>query len=469
MSTQSLGRDVIRFSLLGLGALVLVYAPLLFDPLVRHDDFPALLGTKEMAYIKALDEGRWLNYWWQFRPYFWPAPVSFVLYLIASAVFAASTALIVFGRDAPGWYRGYFTLFVVLSIPTFLISFWFNTLLPGAWVIALFALAVVFLPHRIALALMLIAVPLSFMAYTTYPFLLLTLLLLSHKAPQTYKSMVTTLLVFFVSLVLAVVSVYSLNYLYHGVFGIPIAEWRAPTEAKTLDDLIVNLGKLKRFLMMTVRQFGGGTAGTGAVLLLFFVGAWVCLFRWQRFTAIAVLAAALAGLAPLFAKSLMSGVLVPVRAYGWIWILIGFTFTTATLHMAKTPGRWASVARITIMYVLLIKLILFGRATYLQIPEWQKTTRDLAASIPEGTSAIHIYGEFLGLNGARSAGIQFSRGLQLRLAYLTGAEVFICHKQPEDCEKETPPFDPMDWTHVPVVESRGEVSFLLLPPPPVGP
>ncbi len=469
MNAKPLWQDVFRLWVICFATSLVIYAPLLADPLVRHDDFPALLGHKHMAYQKALDEGRWLNYWWQLRPIFWPSQVSFVLYILAWSIFSASSSVIMLGRDAPVWFKGFFALFVALSIPAFKIVLWFNTLLPGVWVITIFALLVVFLPHRTSLALLFVGVPLSFMAYTTYPFLLMTLVVMSRKAPQTYKSLMITLAVFFASLAVALLSVYSLNYFYHGVFGIPIAEWRTPTEVKTIEDLIANLGKLKLYLQGTVKQFGGGVDRNGGILLLFVAIAWGILFRQQPFVAVSILAAVLAGLAPLLAKSVMSGVLVPVRAFGWIWLLFGLTFTVATLNLSKTPGRVASIARIAILCILLVKLTLFIKLTYVVMPPWQQTTRGIVADVPEGTETIHVYGHYLGLNGAVRAGIQHSRGLRLRLTYLTGAEVFICQETPKSCEDVDPPFHPRTWTHVPIVETVGKHTFVLLPPPPIGP
>ncbi len=469
MNAKPLWQDLFRLWVICFTASLVIYAPLLSDPLVRHDDFPALLGHKRIAYFKALDEGRWLNYWWQFRPVFWPSQVNFVLYILAWSIFSASSSVIVLGRDAPVWFKGFFALFVVLSIPAFKIMLWFNTLLLGVWVITIFALLVVFLPHRASLALLFVGVPLSFMAYTTYPFLLMTLVVMSHKAPQTYKSLAITLAVFFASLAVALLSVYSLNYFYHGVFGIPIAEWRTPTEVKTIEDLIANLGKLKLYLHDTVKQFGAGVERNGGILLVLVAIAWGILFSQQPFVAVSILAAVLAGLAPLLAKSVMSGVLVPVRAFGWIWLLFGLTFTLATLNLSKTPGRMASIARIAIMCIMMLKLSHFVNLTYIVIPPWQQTTRGIAAEIPEGTETIHIYGHYSGLNGAYRAGIQHFRGLRLRLTYLTGAEVFACQETPESCEDVDPPFQPRTWTHVPIVETIGKQAFILLPPAPMGP
>jgi hypothetical protein len=465
MNTRSLGHEFARLFVLCFCVLILAYLPLIEDPFVRHDDFPALLGTRKEALLKTLDEGRWLNYWWQFRPFFLPSPVHLILYITGWSLFSAATALSLLDRDVDGWYKGFLAIFVALSIPAYLMSFWFNTLLPGVWVVALFAVAVVFLPHRTVLGLLVVAVPLSFMAYTTYPFLLLSLVLLSRNAPKTYKSMAITLGVFVVSLALGVLAVYSLNYIYHGVFGIPVAQWREPSEVHSIADLLANVEKQKVYLHKILEQMGGGVTRHGVVIPLMFLAAWVALFVWNRFVAMAVLAAVLMGLAPLVGKALMSGVQVPLRTLGWLWLLFGFCIVSVAVHLAKSGGRWMSLARIAILCVLLFNMLAIAKTTYFAFPLWQYATKDMASSVPDGTETIYVYGNYMEVEGARKAAIQQTRGLRLRLAYLTGATVFICDDKPKGCMDIEPPFDPNGPNGAPVIKPVGQDVFILLPAP----
>lgn len=319
--------------------------------------------------------------------------------------------------------------------------------------------------HIVVVALLIVAVPLSFMAYTTYPFLLLTLVLLSRKAPKTYESMAITLGVFVVSLALGVLAVYSLNYIYHGVFGIPVAQWRNPTEVHSFADLLANIEKQKVYLHTTLEQIGGGEAQHGVVITLMFLAAWVALFVWSRFVAVAVLAAVLVGLAPLAGKALMSGVQVPLRTLGWVWILFGFCIVSVAVHLSKSSDRLLSVARIAIVCVMLFNVLAIAKTTYLAFPSWQYTTREMASSVPEGTETIYVFGDYMAVHGARKAGIQQTRGLQLRLAYLTGATVFICDDKPKGCMNVEPPFDETGLEEAPVVQPVGKDVFILLPAP----
>ncbi len=467
MSTNTTLHDLAWLSFLCICVLVVLNFPQVIDPFVRHDDFPGLFGFHEYAYGKALDEGRWLNYWWHLRPVLWSAPVNYFLYLVAWGVFSAATSLAVMDRSAETWTKVYFGLFLASSVPAFLISYWFNTLLPGLWVVTLYAVSVLFLPHRIALALLIPAVSLSFMAYTTYPFILLTLVLLSQKAPKSIYGVSISLGMFFVSVTLALLLIFSLNLHYHGVFGIPVADWREPTPVRNLADLGVNLGKLKVYFQDGLKFLGGGSRGFGAIVLVSFIFAWIILIRQQAYLALVVFVATLGGIGPLLLNSLMSGVIVPARAFGWLWILVGFTYTTVSVQLLQRGGLLASTVRVAMLTLLLIQAVLIVRSTYFEFPTWQRTTREIANSIPENTKEIYIYGDYMDLEGAGgSVGIQSEKGLTWRIKYLTGANAVLCDEYPDSCQDVSPPFDPTATQDpgVVVIAPVGNQVFVLLPP-----
>lgn len=462
-------RDFVWLSALSIAALFLVNLPQIIDPFVRHDDFPALLGLREMAYEKALEEGRWLNYWWQFRPVLWPANVHLALYLVAWGLLAATVPLAVLDRSVGNWYKGYLALFVALAIPAFLISHWFNTLLPGMWIVTLHAISVIALPHALAVALLVVTVPLTFMAYPTLPFILLALVLLSRKAPERISAATVTLGVFFAGLALALLLVYSLNFLFFDVFGIPIAKWRGPTQASSAADMAMNLAKFKFAILDSLTRLGRGSLLYGAALPILFVISWVALLFQQRRVALLIFVAAMVGIAPLVQQSLASGVRIPLRATAWLWILAGTTLTWLAFSAQRDRRILASVTRILMVSVLLLHVMFITEISFGRIPIWQKTTRALATAIPAGTETIYILGHYEGLDGAQSIGIQYGRALQLRLTYLTGAEAVICHETPEKCVGINPPFEPGSWVTAPRIETAGRDAFVLLPQPNAGP
>ncbi len=467
MTAGSTLRDLVWLSAVCILALLVLNLPQVIDPFVRHDDFPGLLGLHEYAYAKAMDEGRWLNYWWHLRPVLWSAPVNHFLYLCAWGVFSAATSLAVMDKSAEKWFKVYFALFLVSSVPAFLISYWFNTLLPGLWVVTLYAISVLILPHRLALVLMIPSVPLSFMAYTTYPFILLTLVLLSRKAPKNIRGLSVSLGIFFVSVILAFLLIFVLNFNYHGVFGIPVAEWRDPTPVRSTADLMVNLEKVKIYLLDGPKFFGGGSPHFGGIQLVSFVAAWIILLRHQPYLAFLVFVAVMGGMVPLLLNFLLSGVIVPSRALGWLWIPVGFTYTSASISLIQFGGLIARVVRVALLCLLLIQATLIVRSTYFEFPTWQRTTRDIANLVPENTEVIYIYGNYMDLDGAAGGvRIQSEKGLTWRLTYLTGANAFLCDEVPSSCHGVSPPFDP---TATPkpdavVVEPVGSRVFVRIPP-----
>ena len=66
---------------------------------------------------------------------------------------------------------------IIVAPPATMISLWFNTLLPGLGLVALYAVLGVILSQSLHRALLLPFVIAGFMAYTTYPLLLLTVCL----------------------------------------------------------------------------------------------------------------------------------------------------------------------------------------------------------------------------------------------------------------------------------------------------
>ncbi|MEO0401776.1 MAG: hypothetical protein AAF214_05320, partial [Pseudomonadota bacterium] len=69
--------------------VVLISLPNLRDPMMRYDDFPALLADPSGFWAKTLHEGRWINYLWHLREIVTPAWLNFAVYQLLWATFAA--------------------------------------------------------------------------------------------------------------------------------------------------------------------------------------------------------------------------------------------------------------------------------------------------------------------------------------------------------------------------------------------
>ena len=120
-------------------ALLMTSFAMFPDPFIRHDDFPALLADPDGYYIKTLDEGRWLSYIWHLRGFVMPSWLAFTLYQLCWAIFAGAAAPNACGPNARPIYPIAVALFIMVAPPAAMISVWFNTLLPGLAVVAVYA------------------------------------------------------------------------------------------------------------------------------------------------------------------------------------------------------------------------------------------------------------------------------------------------------------------------------------------
>jgi hypothetical protein len=412
-------------------ALMIASVPNLADPMVRHDDFPALLADPSGFYIKTLHEGRWLNYWWHLRGIVTPSWLNFTIYQLFWAIFAGAAAVNACGRGELRWYTVALALMIAVAPSAYLISLWFNTLIPGLGLVALFAvLATVLSPAKVRW-LLLIFVPLTLMAYTTYPLLLLAICLTSRDARRSWRDLIGLVALFIFSFALGILLIYSLNYFEHGIFGIPMAEWRNPSPARDLTSLLANLGLFADFLANSAQALAFNFTpfiGVHGVLL---VGSLIILSRADPWIALYAVTGLLAGLGLLGLQIVLTGIVMPVRAITFVWVFYGIVFVRAALVIHDRGGLSARMTRNALVLIIASYLLQTG-LQYVNFRDWQGQTRDMAAQT-KGDGPIYVIGSYKALSGAGKAGIQNARGLRLRLVYLTGRAVTLCEGKPLDC------------------------------------
>lgn len=414
-------------------ALMLASAPQLLDPLVRHDDFPALLADPSGFYIKTLTEGRWLNYLWHLRGVQTPSWLNFGVYQLFWAIFAGAAAVNACGRGELRWYSVALALMIAVAPSAYLISLWFNTLLPGLGFVALFAVLATFLsPARMRL-LLVIFVPITLMAYTSYPLLLLAICLTTRDARRSWGNLIALLATFIFSFALGILVIYGLNYLEHGVFGMQMADWRNPSPARDLDSLLANLALFMDFLSQSASTLAFNFTPFIAVHGALLVGGLIILTRHSPWLALYILAGMTAGLGLLGLQTVMTGVSVPVRAITFFWVLYSIVIVRAALVVHENGGFAARMAR-NVLVLIIASYLLQTARQYLNFRDWQGVTRDMASQTGDGSGPIYVLGSYQTLAGAKKAAIQQPRGLRLRLTYLTGRQVFICDETPQDCD-----------------------------------
>ena len=449
----------VGFAYLG---LLIASSTQLLDPMVRHDDFPALLADPSGFYIKTLHEGRWLNYWWHLRGWASPAWLNFVVYQLFWATFAGAAAVNACGRTEQRWYTIVLALMIAVAPPAYLISLWFNTLIPGLGLVALFAvLATIIEPRKMRL-LLLLFVPATLMAYTSYPLFLLAVCLTSRDARRSWRDLITLMAIFVFSFAMGIFLIYCLNYAEHGIFGIPMAEWRNPNPVRDMASLTTNLELVLDFLGKSAATIAfhfppfivaHGLLLIGGMLILARVDPWVTLY---------ILTGLVAGICLLCLQIIMAGVTVPVRAITFAWVLYCVVCVRVALLARDRGGLWARMAR-NVLVLITASYMLQTAIQYLNFRDWQVQTRNLAAQTSYQSGPIYVIGSYLDLPAADKAGIQEARGLRLRLTYLTGRKVYVCEETPEACKTLPEEFFSGGTQHKPKVQDVQDRTIILLP------
>ncbi|MEX0285246.1 MAG: hypothetical protein AB3N23_11605 [Paracoccaceae bacterium] len=409
----------------GFAFLLAVSFAMFPDPFIRHDDFAALLADPEGYYIKTLDEGRWLSYLWHLRGFVMPSWLAFALYQLLWAVFAATAALNACGPKTRAFYPISIALFILMAPPAAMISLWFNTLVPGLALVALYGVLVLRFGAQRMRPWLLVFVPVTLMCYTSYPFLLLALCLSAHDTRWSFRDLAGLMILFVVSFALGLLAIYSLNYAFHGVFGIPMAEWRQPNPPTDWAAFMENLDKLGNFMLRTLDAFSHEFAPVAFALVgtlffgLVFVG------RHEGWPAAYVLAGIAAGLGLVALQILKSGILLSPRVLIFVWVLFACLIARMALLAETRSPLGARVLRNAVLIVVGSYALNTGKL-YMSFTPWQNETRAMAQALSEGEGPIWITGDYETIPHADTAQIQNPRGLSMRLEYLTGRPVHDC-------------------------------------------
>jgi hypothetical protein len=423
-------------------ALVAVFAmslPNLADPMIRHDDFPALLADGDLFWNKTLHEGRWINYIWHLRGIVTPSWLNFAVYQLFWAIFAAATATVVTRNKGAGFFTLVLALFILVSPSAMIISLWFNTLIPGLALVALFAVMACRLSDKALLAWMPVFVILTFMAYTTYPLLLLALCLF-RQDQRSLARLTGILALFTASFIAAVLVTYTLNWQVHGIFGVPLDDWREATPAADLAGMLANLPKLWSNLSGFALRTSFNFEPAVVFHLALFAGASLVLLRRAPLEALYLYAGLVTGLALVAAQVLKMGVTVPPRAFIFAWVFYGIAVVRAAQILSEDAAqsgipRAAMAGRLARNAVVLIagSYLLQGAILSSLYRPWQAETRELAQTVSTLPAPILILGHPSQIATAKDAGIQSDKALPFRFRQLIGREATLCTGEDATC------------------------------------
>lgn len=142
------------------------------------------------------------------------------------------------------------------------------------------------------------------------------------------------------------------------------------------------------------------------------------------------------GVGLLCLQMLLNGVSVPPRAVTFAWVLYSILCVSVALKGFERGGLYAKLPW-NLMLILNLVYSIWAFENYQKYTTWQSETKQLAIKAGSQNGMIFVFGKYTMIPGADTAGIQESRGLKLRLKYLTGRDVIICDKTPEACEEIT--------------------------------
>lgn len=404
----------------------------LIDPMIRFDDYPALFADPDAFWHKTKDEGRWLNYWWHLRGVETPAWLNFSVYQVTWAVFAACLATAVVGKGKQSvWFATVMSLAIMVAPPATLISLWFNTLIPGLGLIALYAALGLVTPRHTHRLLLVPFTILTFMAYTTYPILLL-IVALARAQKRSFWDLIGVLAFFTASFIAAVVVVFTINLQVHGVFGVPVADWRAATPATDWPSLVLNFPLVTQSFSDLLSRSSFDFAPAVYFHLGFLVLSTLVIARNAPLEALYLWGAMITGLTLVVAQILKIGVVVPPRTYVFAWVVYAILITRAAQILTckgNVSGRLARNAVLLIIGSYMLQTF----KQYGNFRDWQAETRALGDAVQTVEGPLALSRGMTDLPSAQKAFIQDDRAMLFRLQQLTGKFIPLCEGAQSGC------------------------------------
>lgn len=423
--------------LVAYGVLLAVAGPSQWeDPFFHYDDAPALYALTDDYFHKAVSEGRWFNYLWHMREFRFSAAGNFQLYLVGWAAFIAAAAASIF-RSGSLVFPSLFAALVALGPQTTQMAGWYNSLVPGVWLLGLFAILALFLSERTGRWLMFFLVPVALQAYTPYPFLLLAICLFREDRPRNLRSLITVTILFCVALVIGILAVQALNYAIAGVFDVEPHKWRSPTPAEDFAGLIANLPKVGRSLLQLCLEIGFRQPILASFLVFMFAVGFLRLLRLSPHDALAVSVVIGVGLGLLLTYVLLEGILLPFRATSFLWFVLALCLVLPARASYENGSRMFSMPTLVPLAVLLA-ILPFVFADFSRKTSWQGYVDTIVEHIPEDAENVYIYGPFATV--ARAPAIDSIFDLRFHIIYKTGIFTYDCEAEPDRCKVFGDPF-----------------------------
>ncbi|GFE51020.1 hypothetical protein So717_27730 [Roseobacter cerasinus] len=418
-----------------LAVVGLISLPNLADPMIRHDDFPALFGEGDLFWSKTLHEGRWLNYIWHLRGLQTPAWLNFAAYQLCWATLATALALSA-TRDTPSTvFASVLAALILVAPPATMISSWFNTLLPGLAVVAAYGLITCRAEQRTARWLLPVFTLPALMAYTTYPLLLLALCLAGTRH-RSVADLCAVLILFAASFAAAVAVTYALNWHVHGVFGVPLAPWREAQPATGLPGLWQNLHWIEATFATFLDRMSLGSPQLLLVQAMGFVAALLLMLRRAPLELAYLGAGLLTGIGLIALQAAKLGIEVPPRALLFVWVFWALICLRAAQIFAARPGPLGALG-LVLASMVAVAYGVVAHQRYASFHPWLEQTRTLQTALAATSGPVHIFGHPAQSAVGRSAGLQSDEALIFRMRQLGGPALTLCSPPDPICRTLT--------------------------------
>lgn len=319
----------------------------LAHPFLEHDDWEFLLPATderiEQHHNRLLAEGRWFNYaWYRVIGQHLPPRVAALLFVVAVLLVAVRLAW----RWAPG--RAFVPVLVAIATwPMVLdLGYWPATMAPSILLLGGAAWTIPYCVGDRRRLLLWVAgwTLLEFLAYPALTAILLVILVV-ELVDRPWRELAAAVGTFVAAYGVSTGVVFSLNGAILGTFGVQARPWRNPNPVHGLGDLVENLGRVIDLLDFQIRT-------APLPLAIAIAGVAGCLAapalreRGYRLAVLMVL-----GLGLQFAPTVLTGVNVPFRATGWVW-LVPIVALAWLLESAEVK-RWLRVGAAVTLVLLL--------------------------------------------------------------------------------------------------------------------
>ncbi len=317
-------------------------------PYIRHDDWPFAVSTDEPGTVdlwkRNLYEGRWLSYAW------WLVLGQHLALVAAAGIFVGAYALWVLGTvrllAVRRWWQVLLaTTALLVSVVWVQLIYWPSTLSASMVVIALAVWTLPFARRRRVTyaAWMLLWVGLAVLSYPPA-----AALVLLPVAVVEYRARARNLALIGAGFVgaygVGVLTVYTLNDVNFGRFGVELSPWRDPNPLQSLDDLVVNAQRYWHQVVDLAGLLGwAGILGVTAAIL-------AVAHRPTRRRAVVLLAATGLAVGIEAGLTLVTGAVTGTRASLWVWpaLVLQCTF------LFGASRRWLQGAGVALTVALAV-------------------------------------------------------------------------------------------------------------------